>query len=94
MNFYNAWRCVAAWRAVGQKNPAPEVALPVGELAASGSENGYAALVALKSSRRTVFWFDGAAKSGRKSVSLPADGQPDFTIHGRFRLKPARLYAG
>jgi hypothetical protein len=35
--------------------------LPVGELAVSGSENGYAASVALKSSWRTVFWFDGAA---------------------------------
>jgi hypothetical protein len=52
--------------------------LPVGELAVSGSENGYAASVALKSSWRTVFWFDGAASSGRKSVrlllQLPSNG--------------------
>jgi hypothetical protein len=40
---------------------ATEEALPVGEFAASISENGYAALVALKSSRRTVFWCDGEA---------------------------------
>ena len=36
-----------------------EAALPGGELAEGGSENGYAALVALTTGRRKVFWCDG-----------------------------------
>ena len=40
---------------------ATEAALPVGELAGGGSENGYAALVAPISGWRKVFWCDREA---------------------------------
>jgi hypothetical protein len=55
-----------------------EAALPVGELAASGSENGYAASVTLKSSRRTVFWCDGIASQAESLCvcwsQIPSNG--------------------
>jgi hypothetical protein len=60
------------------KTPVTEAVLPVGELAASGSKNGCAALVALKSSRRTVFWCDGAASQAESLCAclpqLPSSG--------------------
>jgi hypothetical protein len=49
-----------------------KAALPAGELAASGSENGYAGSVALKYSRRTVFWF--GAQQVRAKVCASAVG--------------------
>ena len=44
-----------------QRRVATEAALPVGELASGGSENGYAASVAPTSGRRKVFWCDREA---------------------------------
>jgi hypothetical protein len=67
---------------------ATEAALSFGELAVSGSENGYAGSVALKSSRRTVFWCDGAASQAESlfacflnCIQMEQNGKKPINMH-------------